>query len=433
MKSVLLSATALSVALVAGAAQAQTEITLWHAMGGQLGETVDAMVASYNESQSDVVVTPVYRGSYEETLTAGVAAFRAGEAPHIIQVFDAGAATIINAGGAAMPVADLLTQYGVDFDANDYIEGIRNFYADADGKMIGMPFNSSTPVLYYNKDVLDAAGVTPPVTWEEFESVTAPALMDAGIIPLAQSHLPWIMSENFHSRHNLPLSDELNGFSGVPTEIYYNNPSLIFHFEKLKEWFDAGAFGYYGASWSDNQNEFAAGNVAMWLGSSASFGGLRATAEFDFGTTHLPYWEQIAQEGFGTFIGGAALFALSGFSDEEYEGVANFFEYLASAETQYFWHKETGYVPITNAAYDLAKEDGYYEESPDAEVGTLQLMQQGGRYTAGYRLGFYVQIREVMNREYDRIFAGDVSVPDAFETIEEEANELLDRFARTVQ
>lgn len=431
MKSLRTLAVAAGLFAVSTGAHAATEITFWHAMGGQLGETVNAIAKDFNASQDEVVLTPVYKGSYEETMTAGIAAFRAGEAPHIIQIFDAGAATIINAKGAVLPVAELLNTYGKSFNAEDYIAGVRYFYADAEGEMIGMPFNSSTPVLYYNKAALEEAGVTPPQTWEEFQEI-APKLKEAGYIPLSQSHTPWIFSENFHSRHNLQMANAENGFDGVATQIMYNNEHMVAHFSALKGWLDAGLYGYYGTKWGDNQKPFIDQEVAMWLGSSGSFGGLKAAAQFDFGTTFLPYWASVVDQGQRTFIGGAALFAMAGHPDEDYEAVAKFFEYLTLPETQVFWHKETGYVPITQAAYALAKEQGYYDEQPDAEVGIQQLSLDGGEWTRGYRLGYYVQIREVMQREYDKIFSGATSVEDAFVAIEEDANKLLERFARTV-
>lgn len=417
--------------LFVGTAQAQTELTWWHGMGGQLGETVNALAVMFNKSQSDYVLTPVYKGGYEDTLTSTIAAFRAGEQPNIVQVFDAGAATIIGAEGAVIPAEDLITQAGLEFNADDYIPGVRYFYADSNDKMVGMPFNSSTPILYYNVGALEAAGVEPPKTWEEFEAI-APAIVEAGYIPLAQSHSPWIMTENFHSRHNLPFATNNNGFDGADgTQILVNNDAIKTHFTKMKEWLDKGWYGYYGAGWGDNQAPFENGEVAMWLGSSASFGGLRNSTDFEFSATFLPYWEAITPEPVSTFIGGAALFALSGHDDAENAGVANFFAFLSSPEVQKFWHMETGYVPITQAAYDLTKESGYYNETPQAEVGTLQLTQKAAEWNKGYRMGFYVQIRDVMNREYGKIFAGETDVETAFALIEEEGNKLLERFAKT--
>lgn len=418
--------------ILTGAAFAETEITLWHAMGGALGETVNQIAEDFNASQDEVKLTPVFKGSYEETLTAGIAAFRAGEQPDILQVFDAGAATVIGAKGATVPVQDLLADNGVEFNIEDYISGVRYFFADSDGKMIGMPFNSSSPIMYYNVDAFAKAGVEAPKTWEEFAEKTAPALVEAGYIPLAQSHLPWIFTENFHSRHNLPFATNNNGYDGNDTQILVNNDAIKAHFTALTEWQDEGLFQWYGTGWGDNQTPFEEGKVAIWLGSSGSFGGLaKKGLEFEFSATFLPYWEAVTSEPKQTFIGGAALFAMAGKSAEENSATAKFFEFLTSAETQKFWHKETGYVPITEAAYELAKSEGYYEEAPAAEIGIMQLSLDAGDNTRGYRMGFYVQIRDVMNREYGRILSGETSVEDAFKNIETEANQLLDRFART--
>jgi sn-glycerol 3-phosphate transport system substrate-binding protein len=425
-------ASAAAMALFASAASAQTEISWWHAMGGALGDTVNQIATNFNASQSDYVITPVFKGTYEEALTAGIAAFRAGEQPNILQVFDAGAATVIAAQGATIPVQDLLVDNGVDFNIEDYISGVRYFYADSDDKMIGMPFNSSSPIMYYNVQALEAAGVTPPKTYEEFETVTAPALAEAGYIPMAQSHSPWIWVENFMSRHDLPFATNDNGYTGLDTQILVNSPELKMHWNKVKEWRDAGFYEWYGAAWNDNQKPFEEGKVAIWMGSSGSFGGLsKLDLPFDFSATVLPYWESVTTEPKQTFIGGAALFAMSGKSDAENAATAAFFQYLTSPETQVMWHKETGYVPVTTAAYEMAKAEGYYDDLPAAEVGIEQLSLPAGEHTKGYRMGFYVQIRDVMNREFGRILAGDTSVDDAFTVIEADSNELLSKFAQT--
>ncbi len=279
--------------------------------------------------------------------------------------------------------------------------------------------------------VAAAAGIdAPPATWEEFEEI-APKLKEAGFIALAQSHSPWIFSENFHSRHNIQLATGNNGYDTTDVEILYNNDHMKMHWSKVKEWLDAGYYGFYGRAWGDNQDAFVQKKVAMWLGSSGSFGGLTKSADFKFGATYLPHWKSIIEEPKSTFIGGAALFAMAGHSDEDYEAVADFFGYMTDVENQVFWHKETGYVPITNAAYAAAKDEGYYESTPDAEVGILQLSQPGDEWTKGYRLGYYVQIRDVMYKHFDDIFSGAASVDDAFAAMETESNALLKRFSDT--
>jgi sn-glycerol 3-phosphate transport system substrate-binding protein len=430
-----LSLAGFALAISATASMAATNITWWHGMAGRNGEVINEVAQKFNAAQSTCAITPVFKGSYEEALTAGIAAFRAGEQPNILQVFDAGAATMIGAKGAALPVQDLLEQNGVAFNIEDYVPGVRYFYADADGKMIGMPFNSSSPVMYYNEDALAAANVEVPSTYEEFEAI-APALKDAGYIPLVQTHLPWEFVENFHSRHNLPFATNDNGYDGAEgTQILINSPEMAMHFTKVKEWLDAGYFGFFGTAWDDNQAQFMDGKAAMYIGSSGDFGGLaEANLPFGWSATYLPYWESITGgEGYQTFIGGASLFAMAGHSDEENAATAAFFQYLTSPEVQYKWHSDTGYVPITQAAYELAKTDGHYDRFPAAETGVKQLSLQSGENTRGYRMGFYVQIRDVENRELSRFLAGETTIEDALSTIETEGNELLARFAQTVQ
>lgn len=421
----------LMLALTSTTAFAATDITWWHGMSGRNGEVINEIATKFNEAQTECSLTPVSKGTYEEALTSGIAAFRAGEQPNILQVFDAGAATIINAHGAVIPAEDMITNAGHAFDREAFVDGVRYFYADSDGKFIGMPFNSSAPIMYINTEALAKAGVEAPETWEEFEAI-APKLKDAGYVPLVQTQLTWEFTENFYSRHNLQFASNNNGYDSVEdTKILVTAPEHKMMFEKLKDWHDKELFGYYGAGWSDNQKPFEENKVALWIGSSGSFGGLLKTAQMPFTATFLPYWGSIEGAGTNTFIGGAALFAFSGKPEAENACTASFFEFLTSPDIQYFYHKATGYVPITKAAYELARTDGYYEEVPQAEVGIKQLMLPGGEWSRGYRMGFYPQIREVMEREYGKIFAGETSVDDAFDAIEEEGNKLLERFAKT--
>ncbi|WP_425457907.1 extracellular solute-binding protein [Aureimonas fodinaquatilis] len=407
------------------------QITWWHGMGGANEQVINQVAEKFNAAQDACAITPVSKGTYEEALASGIAAFRSGEQPNILQVFDAGAATIISAKGATIPAEDLIVEAGHDFNRADFIDGIRYFYADADGKFIGMPFNSSAPIMYINTQALEEAGVEAPKTWEEFETI-APKLKEAGYIPLTASQLTWQFTENFFSRQNIQFASNNNGYDGFEgTTINATDPNLIMMFQKLKDWKDAGLYEYYGAGWSDNQKPFEEGKVALWIGSSGSFGGLSKTATMPFSADFLPFWQAIDGAGTASFIGGAALFAMAGKPDDQNKCSADFFSFLTSTEIQKFYHQATGYVAITKAAYDEAKAEGYYDEKPVAAVGMEQLMLPQGDWSKGYRLGFYPQIRSVMEREYNKIFAGETTVEDAFKAIETEGNELLARFAKT--
>ncbi|PTV97386.1 carbohydrate ABC transporter substrate-binding protein (CUT1 family) [Rhodobacter aestuarii] len=417
-------------ALTTTSALAQTEISWWHGMGGRNGEVINEISMKFNEAQQACHLTPLSKGTYEEALASGIAAFRSGEQPNILQVFDAGAATIMAAKGATIAAEDLIVQAGKPFNREDFIAGVRNFYADADGKFVGMPFNSSAPIMYINTEALEAAGVEAPTTWEEFEAV-APKLKEAGYIPLTASQLTWMFMENFKSRNNQQFATNNNGYDGIEgTEIIVNDDNTVMMFDKLKEWADADLFGFYGAGWADNQKPFEEGKVAFWIGSSGSFGGLQKTATMPFSAEFLPYWASLG-EGTQSFIGGAALFAMAGKPAEENACTAEFFSFLTSPEIQVYWHENTGYVPITTAAYEMAKAEGWYDEKPVAEVGIQQLMLPGGEWTKGYRLGFFPQIRSIEEREFNRIFSGEVSPKDALDTIQVEANALLAKFAKT--
>ncbi|XUY26993.1 extracellular solute-binding protein [Agrobacterium sp. rho-8.1] len=425
------SMAAMAITFSATSSMAATNITWWHGMGGRNGEVINEVSQKFNAAQTNCALTPVSKGTYEEALASGIAAFRSGEQPNILQVFDAGAATIINAKGAIIPAEDIITKAGYKFDREAFIPGVRNFYAAADGKFVGMPFNSSAPIMYYNTEALKKAGVEAPKTWEEFEAA-APKLKEAGFIPLVQTQLTWEFTENFFSRNNLQFATNNNGYdSVVDTKLKVTDPNLVMMFDKLKAWKDQGYFAYYGAGWNDNQKPFEENKVALWIGSSGSFGGLQKTAQMPFSATFLPYWGSIKGAGTNSFIGGAALFAMSGKSEAENKCVADFFQFLTSPEIQKFYHEATGYVAITQAAYELAKKEGFYEKQPVAEVGIKQLSLPGGEWSKGYRLGFYPQIRSIMEREYGRIFSGEVEPKQAMDIIEKEGNELLARFAKT--
>ncbi|MBJ2149289.1 extracellular solute-binding protein [Paracoccus sp. IB05] len=407
------------------------QITWWHGMGGANEQVINQVAGKFNEAQSACAITPVSKGTYEEALASGIAAFRSGEQPNILQVFDAGAATIINAKGATIPAEDLLIQNGHSFDRDAFIDGIRYFYADTEGKFIGMPFNSSAPIMYLNTGAFAKAGVEAPKTWAEFEAV-APKLKEAGYIPLTASQLTWQLFENFYSRNNIQMATNQNGYDGFGgTELRATAPEMIAFWTRLAAWHKDGLFGFYGAGWADNQKPFEEGKVAMWIGSSGSFGGLSKTATMPFSATFMP-WDETASDGNkSTFIGGAALFAMSGKPDDQNKCSADFFNFLTTTDVQAFYHQATGYVPITRAAYEKSKADGWYEENPVAEVGILQLLEPQGEWSKGYRLGFYPQIRVIEEREFNKIFSGETTVEDAFKAIETEGNELLARFSKT--
>ncbi len=416
----------------AGAAQAQTEVQWWHAMGGELGERLTEITDGFNASQDAYVVTPVYKGNYTETMTAAIAAFRAGEQPHIVQVFEVGTATMMAAEGAIYPVYQLMADAGVAFDPDAFLDSVVGYYTTPEGDMLSMPFNSSTPVMYYNKEIFAAAGLdpeSPPATWPELEEA-ARAIISAGSATcgFTTGWQSWVQLENFSAWHDVPFATMANGFEGLGTELAFNSDLHVAHIGAMQAWAEDGVFEYGGRR-SDSAPLFYTGECAMYMNSSAAYAGVKANTEFDFGVAMLPYWPEAEGAPQNTIIGGATLWVLQGKEAEEYKGVAEFFNYLSSPEVQAAWHQDTGYLPITYAAWELSQEQGFYAENPGTDTSIKQMtLNEPTPNSKGLRLGSFVQIRDIINEELERIWAGEVSAQEGLDTAVERGNDLLRQF-----
>ena len=428
-----LLATAAAVALTGAAttAAAQTEVVWWHAMGGELGEKVQEIADGFNASQDAFTVVPEYKGNYTETMTAAIAAFRAGEQPHIVQVFEVGTATMMAAEGAIYPVYQLMEEAGEPFDPDDYLASVVGYYTTPEGQMLSLPFNSSTPVLYYNKEQFEAAGLdpeSPPETWGEM-SAAIDALQESGVpCGLTTGWQSWVHIENMSAWHNMPLGTEKNGFDGLGTEFAFNVTPIVEHIEMLGEWQETQKFDYGGRR-SDSAPKFYSGECAFYTNSSASYAGVAANTDFDFGITMLPYHDNVVNAPQNSIIGGATLWVLQGHDQGDYDGVAEFFTYMSSPEVQADWHQSTGYLPITYAAYELTQEQGFYEENPGTDTSIEQMtLNAPTDQSKGLRFGSFVQIRDIINEELEAVWAGDKTAQEALDAAVARGNDLLRRF-----
>ena len=420
-------------AVMATPAAAQTEIEFWHAFTGRLGELVTAQVEDFNASQSDYVVTATHKGDYSETLNAGIAAFRAGEQPDILMVFEVGTATMMGARGAIKPVYEVMAEAGAEFDPDSYIGSVKGYYTTADGQMLSLPFNSSTPVLWVNRDKLEEAGIDPDVdlsTWEKVGGVLD-ELAAAGVdCPMTTSWQSWIHLENLSAYHDTPFATQANGFGGLDTELAFNGPLQVKHIQTMGDWARDGKFFYAGRRNEGGAN-FRSGECALFTESSAGYAGIAAEAQFEFDVRPLPYWEEVGSPK-NTIIGGASLWVMEGQTQEEYEGVAAFLNYLSSPDVQAKWHQDTGYLPITTAAGDLTREQGFYEANPGTDVAVTQMTAvEPTENSKGLRLGSFDQIRGIIDEELEGVWSGDKTAQEALDTAVERGNELLRRFERS--
>jgi len=427
--------TVLAGMLASGAsmAAAQTEVNWWHAMGGSNGERVNKIAEDFNASQSEYTLVPSYKGNYTETMTAAIAAFRAKEHPHVVQVFEVGTATMMAAKGAIYPIEQLMKDAGEPFEKGDYLPAVISYYQTPDGELLSMPFNSSTPVMWYNKDALDAAGAKVPETWADVKTA-AQKLVDNGMkCGVSFGWQSWVMLENYSAWHNLELGTKENGFAGFDTELTFNNASVAARLDDIAAMGKDGLF-VYGGRRGDSLPLFVNQECGMWMNSSAYYGGIKKQAEFNFGQTMLPLDTAAASAPQNSIIGGATLWALAGHDAEAYKGVAKFMTYLSSPEVQAWWHQETGYVPITTAAYDLSKEQGFYDSNPGTDTAIQQLsLNAPTANSRGVRFGNFVQIRDVINEEMEALWAGDKTAKQALDTAAERGNALLRKFERSAK
>ncbi len=427
------STLAIAIALFTSPTYAKTEIEWWHAMGGALGQKVNQIASDFNASQSEYVIKPVYKGTYPETMTSAVAAFRAKNQPAIVQVFEVGTASMMGAKKAVFPVYQLMEKTNEPFDPNSYLSTVTAYYTTSDGKMISLPFNSSTPVLYYNKALFKQAGIEqPPKTWKEMGAVSQ-KLLDAGVkCGFTTTWQSWTQIENFGARNNLPIATKNNGFDGTDTSFLFNQAPFVAHIQRMADWSKSGIFKYGGRQ-SDAMPLFYTQECAMVMESSAGFAGIKENMKgVDIGVSQLPYDDTLVAKPANSIIGGASLWVMAGRPDAEYNGVAKFFTYLSSPEVQADWHQATGYLPVTKAAYALTQQQGFYQQNPGADTAILQMTTSDSTANSkGLRFGNFLQTREIVDEELEKVWSGKQCAQAALDNAVKRGNEQLRRFERT--
>jgi sn-glycerol 3-phosphate transport system substrate-binding protein len=415
------------------------ELQFWHGLPQPLGGLLEKIVSDFNGSQTAVKIIPSFRGSYPETMVAAIAAFRAAQAPHIVQMFEVGTGTMMAAGRAVKPVHELLTETGVQIDFNDFLPGVRGYYAAADGKQMSMPFNSSTSVAFYNKDMFRRANLNPdqfPTTWEGVEQALR-ALKAAGVeTPLTTSWPTWLNLEQFSAIHDIPFATLANGFGGLGTELRINNPLQVKHMANLQAWARDGLFRYGGR---DNAADalFPSGQVAITMASSGVRARIVNEARFQWGVGMLPYYQGTPKAPGNSIIGGASFWTMNRGprdtrSAAEYRGVAEFYKYISGTEVGAKWHTDTGYLPLTRASFEAVKKTDFYQRNPGADVPIEQMLRgTTSDNTRGLRLGGLIEIRNIIQEEMEKMLQGQQTAEQAMAAGTTRGNVVLRNFERT--
>ncbi|MGB7480799.1 MAG: sn-glycerol-3-phosphate ABC transporter substrate-binding protein UgpB [Burkholderiaceae bacterium] len=417
---------------VTASAHAVTEISWWHSMTGALGDRVAGLADQFNKSQSEYKVNPVFKGSYDEAMAAAIAAYRAGNAPNILQVFEVGTATMMYSKGAIKPVSEVMKTAGEKFDPSAYIPAVAGYYTSPKGDMVSFPFNSSTTVFYYNKDMFAKAGLDPnaaPKTWSDVIAAAAKLKAAGEKCAYTTGWQSWVHLESFSAWHNVEFASKNNGFGGLDARLKFNSPLHVRHIGNLANWAKQGYFTYPGRK-TEGEAKFYSGECGMLTSSSAAYANIKKNAKFEFRVSTLPYYSDVPGAPQNTIIGGASLWAMSGKKTEEYKAVAKFFKFLSQPEVQAKWHQETGYLPITKAAYELTKKSGFYEKNPGTDVSVQQMIVKTTDKSRGIRLGNFVQIRTVIDEELENVWAGKKSAQEALDAAVKRGDDLLVRFQK---
>jgi len=330
---------------------------------------------------------------------------------------------------AIKPVYELFEENNVNINWDNFIGPLKAYYS-VDGNLYSLPFNSSTPFLFYNKDAFEEAGLDPempPKTFKEVEEYGR-KLVDSGVVEnaLTVGWPSWVLVENMHTWHGKPITNNNNGYSGHATELMINDEFGVELFKQFKEWSDEDIFTYEGREGTPNPS-FLTGNTAMIITSTAYLGGFKEAADFEIGSGFIPHMEGEPQG--NSLIGGATLWVYDGHTDEEYAAVTEFLNYIASVDQQVRWHKETGYLPVTNTAVDQLESEGWFDQNPNHSTAFNQLNIdiETGEF-AGLRLGDFVAIREIILSELESIFSGNKEVERALDDAVQKSNQRLKRY-----
>ena len=419
-------------ALASLPAHAQTEIQWWHSMGGALGEWVNDHAKDFNASQTQYKIVPTFKGSYDESMTAAIAAFRSGNAPHILQVFEVGTATMMASKGAIVPAGEVMKKAGIPFDAKDYVPAVAGYYTAPNGQMLSFPFNSSTTVFHYNKDAFKAAGIDtekPPSTWPEVALAAAKLKTSGHKCPFTTSWVSWTQLESFSAWHNTEFASKSNGLRGMDARLTFNSPLHVRHIENLANMSKTGLFVYKGRGNAADAT-FVSGECAMTTGSSALYGNIKRNAKFASGIAPLPYYPDVPGAPQNTVIGGASLWVMAGKKEDEYKGVAQFFAHVKKPEVDARSHQRTGYLPLTPVSFELTEKSGFYKQNPGTDVSVNQMIRKTTDKSRGIRLGNFVQIRTINDEELEQVWAGKKTAKEALDSAVKRGNEQLERFEK---
>jgi sn-glycerol 3-phosphate transport system substrate-binding protein len=412
-------------AVQSAAAVASTEIRFWHSMEGASAERLGDLIQRFNSEQSEFKVLPAFKTQDEATRAAKSASARV---PHVVQLPDTATGSMLSGKHAVRPLYEVMAQAGKSIEPKSFYAPISAYYLDQKGRLMALPFNSATPVFFYNKDAFSKAGLDPnsaPKTWRDVQA-RALALYSAGYACSYTTAWPsWIHLENLGAWHDEPIATRSNGFDGVDAKLNFNGIMMIRHVAMLSSWNKSRIFTYSGRK-DEADTKFARGECGMLTSSSAAYAEISERAKFRFGVAPMPYYDEFPGAPRNSIPGGAGLWAVSDKTPTEYKGVATFFAFLSRPEVQADWHQKTGYLPAGPAAYEVSRKQGFYKQRPGFEVFVKQLTNKvPSANSRGLRVANMEQVRTLVDDELEMVWLGKKTPKDALDQAVQRGNVLV--------
>ncbi len=413
----------------------KVKIQFWHAMGGWRIDLLKSMAEEFMKTHPDIEVEVQYTGSYRDTLNKLIAAVKAGEPPHVVQIYDIGTQVMID-GGIAVPMQELIDK-DPTFDIGKFMPQVLNYYR-VNGKLYSMPFNSSNPILYYNKTLFKEAGLDPnkpPQTFEEVIELGRKLVKRDEQGNIVQTAITWPFHtwffEQFMANQNAPLVDNNNGRTGRPTKAVFNSPEGL---KVFKFWNTLTKEGLIintkKEDWTGARQLFLSQKVAMLISSTSDVKLMEDGSKengFELGTAFLP--RPADSESGGVVIGGGSLWIISGHPKKEIDAAWEFVKWMALPDQQIVWHQNTGYFPVRKDAVSKLLFSGYYAEHPHHLTALLQLLLSKQTYsTNGAIIGAFPEIREIVETAVEKMVAGEMTPEEALAWAEKESTKAIQEY-----
>jgi len=419
------------------------KIAFWHAMGGWRIPVIEAMANDFNVQHAGIVVVPEFKGGYRDVLHAAIEAARAGKPPHVVQIFEVGTRLALDS-GIFIPAQEVAEQCGIDVNWDQYLDAAMSYYT-IEGKVNSFPWNSSNPILYYNRDLLDAAGVEMPEkpTFEDIVEIGR-KIVDGGY---AEYAITWPLHswfvEQWFAEQGQDLVDNENGLAGRPKEIFLTSDAAkrIFtwwgQLYKDKLWVNPGF-----EAWGEAKRIFLAKKAAMLITSTSTVKMLEdegRQAGFEVDTAYFPVPAEVERQ--GVIIGGASLWLGKDVPEEERCAAVKFVLWMSATPQTIRWHQNTGYFPITKTAVEVLESEGWFDENPDFRTAFNQLIEtKVTSATKGAKMGAFLEVRTIIGKAFEQIMADidagksvDEAVDKALTDAKKKAEEAIAEYQKAVE